>query len=658
MLATEVFGDVGIFGIVVDEEHRVLVDGLGMEDLVGGNILGGLHLVDAVDDGDGLLEAQRTVVEHAVLVLEEAVEGVGELTGGVGAELGIAFGVLLDVFLTPYAVGVQGAESGTLVGLVVGTALDEALHKHLQGLVVGLAGGHDFLHEGHGFLHILGQAADAHSDVLVTHVDVIAAGQLIEFFLQLFGSVFVGIEIFHQVGGQVDGLVGGVAEIEAVLQVEGTVLHVLHIQHLAAVGSLAFLQVFLEVDKNGLDGFGLGSISLDAGQEGALGVATHIDGGNGGFLHLGHRVGGILVLVDDDVVVVLADAVGEVDDVFLRNLGKLVDFVADVAPVAVLYKGVGHLAGAAVVALGLLHDLKFQLIDAGLKETLVELALLHEVKLLKEQVAQLAEALSRGGAATEHEGGIVVESVGAGVGAEGFLLLVDVEVDETARAVVEYHLHGLGQQGVAASVTFFYAEGNGEVGRVLAVHEADDGRGNGILFHLGEWGNRTRHPAAEILVDNLDGLVGIEVARHSNAHIVGHIVGGMVFADVLHRGILQVLDGADSGLLAVGMVGEQGRHHRLVDAAVVLSHANVLLLVDGFQLGVEQTQHQVGEAVALHLGPGLELVGRDVLHVHRVVVRGEGVGALAADGRHRLVILVGDGDSRGHVADGVNLVVN
>ena len=48
MLATEVFGDVGVFGVVVDEEHRVLVDSLGMEDLVGGNILGGLHGMNLV----------------------------------------------------------------------------------------------------------------------------------------------------------------------------------------------------------------------------------------------------------------------------------------------------------------------------------------------------------------------------------------------------------------------------------------------------------------------------------------------------------------------------------------------------------------------------------------------------------------------------------
>ena len=132
----------------------------------------------------------------------------------------------------------------------------------------------------------------------------------------------------------------------------------------------------------------------------------------------------------------------------------------------------------------------------------------------------------------------------------------------------------------------------------------------------------------------------------------------MILAYVLHRGVFQVLDGADGGLLAIGVVGEEGSHHRLVDAAVVLGHTDVLLLIDSLKLGVEQAQHQVGKAVALHLGPLLDLVGGDVFDIHRIVVRGEGVGALAADGGHRLVVLVGDGDGRGDVADRVDLVVD
>ena len=69
-----------------------------------------------------------------------------------------------------------------------------------------------------------------------------------------------------------------------------------------------------------------------------------------------------------------------------------------------------------------------------------------------------------------------------------------------------------------------------------------------------------------------------------------------------------MIDGADGGLRAIGVVGEEGSHHFFIDAAIVLRHTDILLFIDGFQLGVEQAQYQVGEAVALHTRPVLHLV--------------------------------------------------
>ena len=132
----------------------------------------------------------------------------------------------------------------------------------------------------------------------------------------------------------------------------------------------------------------------------------------------------------------------------------------------------------------------------------------------------------------------------------------------------------------------------------------------------------------------------------------------MVLTYVAHRGVFQVLDGADGGLRTVGVVGEQGCHHGFVGATAVLCHAYVFLLVNGFQLGVEKTQHEVLETVALHFGPVFELVGGNVLNVHGVVVGGEGVGAGGADGGHRFVVLVGDGNLRGEVRKTVYFVVD
>ena len=119
-----------------------------------------------------------------------------------------------------------------------------------------------------------------------------------------------------------------------------------------------------------------------------------------------------------------------------------------------------------------------------------------------------------------------------------------------------------------------------------------------------------------------------------------------------------MFDGAEGCLGAIRVVREQAAHHLLVDAAVVLSKADVLFLIHSLELGVEETQNEVGEAVALNLCPSFKLVGGNILDVHCIVVRGEGVGTLAADGSHRLVVLVGDGDSGSNAAQRVNLMID
>ncbi len=189
-----------------------------------------------------------------MLVAEEVVQGVGQLLGSIAAQPGIALVDILDVLLAIDAIVVQGIEGSALVGLAVVTALDDALDEHPQRLVVGLAGGHHLFEQGHSFLHILSQAVDTHSDAFSAYTDAVVASQFVELFLKLLGGVLVCVEEFQQVGGQVDGLVNTAAELETILQVECAVLHVLHIEHLAAIGGLALLQVFLEVDEDRLDG--------------------------------------------------------------------------------------------------------------------------------------------------------------------------------------------------------------------------------------------------------------------------------------------------------------------------------------------------------------------------------------------------------------------
>ena len=111
------------------------------------------------------------------------------------------------------------------------------------------------------------------------------------------------------------------------------------------------------------------------------------------------------------------------------------------------------------------------------------------------------------------------------------------------------------------------------------------------------------------------------------------------------------------GLRAIRMTGECLCEEGFVNLLVVVGKTDVVLLVYGFKLGVEPPYDHVLEAVALYLEPFLHLVGRYVLHIARHVVARIGVGALGADRRHHLIILVGDEVSCGELRQAVYLAV-
>ena len=49
-----------------------------------------------------------------------------------------------------------------------------------------------------------------------------------------------------------------------------------------------------------------------------------------------------------------------------------------------------------------------------------------------------------------------------------------------------------------------------------------------------------------------------------------------------------MVNGAEGGLCAIGMVGEESAEQLFVHTTVVLCQTDVLLFIDGFQLGVEE----------------------------------------------------------------------
>ena len=320
--------------------------------------------------------------------------------------------------------------------------------------------------------------------------------------------------------------------------------------------------------------------------------------------------------------------------------------------------GVGHLAGAAVVAFSAFHDGKFHVVDGGFEHPVVEFALLDEGDLFVEESLNLFEGLTLHGLATKHEGAIVVERVASGIGTHAALLLVDVDVDETALSVVENALEEVCEHSIVGAVAAVEAVGADGVFSIEAGNVLGDDGGDGFFTFEFEFGDVTGFHVAPIFVDDADGLVGVEVACHADADVVGDIIGGDEIADVAHGGVLEVLLATESGLVAIGVVGEEGSEHGVVHLAVVFGERHVFLLIDGLQFGVEEAQDKILETVGLNLAPGLQLVVGDVFDIHGVVVGGEGVGASGTDGSHGLVVLVGDGDFGGFVTQAVNLVVD
>ena len=130
---------------------------------------------------------------------------------------------------------------------------------------------------------------------------------------------------------------------------------------------------------------------------------------------------------------------------------------------------------------------------------------------------------------------------------------------------------------------------------------------------------------------------------------------------LLHVGdgrVLQVFLGAERGLGAVRMMGEQGLAQAFPDLVAVVRERHVLLFVDGLELGMEAADHVVAEAVRLDSRPVVYLVGRDVLGIDGLVIGGPGVRSVGAYDRHQLVVFVRNRKFGGFVAHGIYPVVD
>src|SRR6218665_387727 len=200
--------------------------------------------------------------------------------------------------------------------------------------------------------------------------------------------------------------------------------------------------------------------------------------------------------------------------------------------------------------------------------------------------------------------------------------------------------------------------GQVNVGGLRAFHFADHflcDRGFGLK---GIGHHRLGSHGAKVPFDLNNYFIGIKVSAHDNGHVVGHIVAVVIFVDLQHRRVFEMLNGANGGLGAVGVVFKEPFKHGFPHFIVILVQPAVLFFIHGFQLGVEEPQNGLAKALGLNFQPVAYLVAGNVVHINGLVKGGKGVGAVGADGSQHFVVLIGNGVFSRHAADAVYLVID
>ena len=599
-------------------------------------LFGLVHLAQAIVQ---FLLGHGTVVNHGVLHVLQALYEVDEL-GRLGvAQLLLAHDVGVLVAGTVHAIFVQAVEALFLVGLSIVAGLDEEVDQAVVGLLINLGVLHQILGEFQCLGHVLAQATQRQVGLVVSYNHRDVASQLVQALLELGSRHLLGSQVVHVAQREVIAVVGGVAEVILVGELEQVVQIVVLVEQRQLLAGLAHGHLLAVVHKLRLDG--LDGLAQDVAHEVALLVAVGGDGGDGRLVNL--LGGGVLAhaLVHAHEVVVQV-AVGKGHDLVLGHTGHAVEFAYLLGPVHVVDKGVDQLTGAGTVVVECAQVVQLVVVYHAHQQVIVKVAGTQFCQLAEHELAHFLEALALIGITQEHKHRVVGHHVAVSTAVHQLHGLVQVQVHQTGRAVGEHlgnDVNGIALQRVASTET--PAQGH-EFG-FLAHDGGVDGGHNGLEgSKLGTGEVIVGLPASEVALQDGDDLVGVKVTSHTDGHIVGAVVVVEVVLDVSDRRVLQVLLCTDGRLGAIGVGGEHLGIHGLEQLPLVLGDADVVLLIHGLQLGVETTDDHVLETVGLDACPAVHLVGGDVLGITGHVGAGIGVSALTADAGHQLVILVGD----------------
>lgn len=546
-------------------------------------------------------------------------------------------------------VGFEGAEPTVGIVFVSFLVALHAVEKDFELLLVVAGIGEPTVAEGEDAVKMLFEATDIEAGVVVVAAEREMGTVEVELLVELLEVHGVGSELFEIGNGVVDvGVVEG-AVVEVDMDFEDVVVGVGDAVEREVGVDGHDVDVAFEVDFLRFDG--VGDVGGNGASKGRGGVfvggfemlPVGLDGGLAcGEAHLGADKGavvGVEVFVGHGNDVVACEAHPAVD-VFLPFLV--------VAPFKFeLQQEVGDLGYSldGLLAAGVGGD--FDALD----EVVAEVALLDAVEAVPHHLLSLDMAL-------EQEVGDIENGVGA--------------------CILERECHVLGHEETAFGGGFAEKAGVASedgaehvesqlVGMVLRHtgenHDAGFDRclphiEDFLLVEFGEGiGGLLRHlaggPDGEFVGHEFLHLGGVEVAHKQEGHVVGHIIGVEEFLHLAGLGILEVLGKADD-IAGVGMFAERLGEDVAGKGTHLLVVVHVFLLVDGFELALEEAENGVAETLHIDIHPVGELVGGESVVVDGVVVAGAGIEAGAAHILQDGVHLVGDGILRGGDAETVD----
>ena len=167
-----------------------------------------------------------------------------------------------------------------------------------------------------------------------------------------------------------------------------------------------------------------------------------------------------------------------------------------------------------------------------------------------------------------------------------------------------------------------------------------------------------RFQVTEIFIDCLDHLIRIKITGQTDCHIIRDIPSFMVVLDIRDRRVFQVFLCPENSLRSIRMIREKSGQNSFIHFTAITGKRHILFFIHSLKLRMETTDYIVFETVCLYLGPVVNLVGRDIFHIDRLVKTGIRICSGCTDSRHQFIIFVWNCQLRSLIGNTVDLMIN